>query len=127
MKRENFEDHPRNIQARNTNSLRIQEEYITQVSEKIGSRLTKNLSQKFSRTERRILGALLRLDEFLQNPKPRVRSGTGPETSRNLSGGNQGTMEDGSQSDPHPEVGVALSLLPQELSPEETCYRNVTF
>ena len=58
MNRKNHEDHPRNIQARNTNSPRIQENYFTQVSEEIEDRVIKKLSQDFSETEVRILGAL---------------------------------------------------------------------
>ena len=44
MNEENNEDHPRNIQVRNTNSPRIQEDYIAQVSEEIEGRVTKKLS-----------------------------------------------------------------------------------
>ena len=40
MNRENNEDHPRDVRERNTNS-RIQEDYITQVSEEIVGRVTK--------------------------------------------------------------------------------------
>ena len=39
--RDNHEDHPRNNQARNTNSPRVQEDYITQVSEETGGKVTK--------------------------------------------------------------------------------------
>ena len=78
MNRENLEDHPRNFRARNTNFLRIQEDFITQVSEEIEGRVTKKLFQEFSKTESRILGALSRLDEFLQNPQARAHSGPVP-------------------------------------------------
>ena len=40
----NHEDHPTNIQAGNTNSSRIQEDFITQVSEVIAGRGAKNVS-----------------------------------------------------------------------------------
>ena len=122
MNRENSEDHPRNIQARNRNSSGIQEIYIAQVSEEIESIVTEKLSREFSRTESRILGPLSGLDEFLQNPQSRARSGTVPETSQKLRRENHGTNEDGSQNDPHPELGVSLSHSPQELSSEETFY-----
>ena len=46
------EDHPRNFQARNKISLRIQEDYITELSEEIDGWVTKKLYQEFSRTER---------------------------------------------------------------------------
>ena len=118
MNKENQEDYTRNIQTRNTNSPRSQEEYITQVSEEIEGRVTKKLSQKFSQTESRILGTLSWLDEILQNPQSRARSGPVPETSRKLSSENKGTNE----IDPHSEVGVSLGHSPQEISLEETSY-----
>ena len=124
MNKENNQYHPMNIQARNTNASRIQEDYITQVSEEIEGRRTKKFSQEFIWTESRILGALSRLDEFFRNPHPRVRPGTVLETSGNLSREKQGTNEDGSQHDPHPEVGVSLSHSAQELGPEETSYNT---
>ena len=54
----NCEEHPRNNMAQNSNVPRSQEDYITQVSEEIEGRVTKKLSQEFSRTENRILDAL---------------------------------------------------------------------
>ena len=104
MTRDNNEDFPRNIQARNTNSPRIQVEHITHVSEEVEGRVTKVLSQEFSKMESRILGALSRPDEFFLNPQARSHSGPVPETSRNLSSENQGTNEDRSQNDPHSEM-----------------------
>ena len=65
--RKTKEENPRNGQSRNTSVPRINEEYITQVSEQIEGRVTKKLSQEFSRTESRIMGALSKLDEFLLN------------------------------------------------------------
>ena len=103
--REAQEEHPRNGQSRNTSVPRINEEYITQVSEEIEGRVTRKLSQEFSRIESRILCALSKLDEFLLNPQIRTHSGTVPGTFRNTNVKNQGTNEDDSQSDPHPEVG----------------------
>ena len=44
MSGENHEDQPRIIQARNINPPRIQEAYITQVSEEIEGRVTMKLS-----------------------------------------------------------------------------------
>ena len=106
--RETQEEHPRNGQSRNTSVPRINEEYITQVSEEIEGRVTKNLSQEFSRTESRILGALSKLDEFLLNPQITTHSETVPGTFRNTNMENQGTNEDDSQSDLHPEVGPSV-------------------
>ena len=91
--------------AQNSNVPRSQEDNILQVSEKIEGRVTKKLSQEFSRTENRILGTLARLDDFLMKPLLQGHTGTAPETSRNALSTSQGTNEDDSQSDPHPETG----------------------
>ena len=72
MNRQINEDHPSNIQAKNTDSPRIQEGDITQVSEKTECRGTKKTSQEFSRSENPFLGALSVLDEPLLNPQPRA-------------------------------------------------------
>ena len=78
--RETQEEHPRNGQSPNTSVTRINEEYITQVSEEIEGRVTEKLSEEFSRTESRILGALSKLDEFLLNPQVLTHSGAVPGT-----------------------------------------------
>ena len=106
--RETQEENPRNGQSRNTSVPRINEEYITQVSEEIEGRVSKKLSREFSRTESRILGALSKLDEFPLNQQIRTHSETVPGTFRNTNVENQGTNEDDSQSDPHPEVGPSV-------------------
>ena len=69
------QEYPRNCQSQNTSVPGITEEYITQVSEEIEGRVTKKLSQEFSRTDSRILVALSKLDEFLLNPQIRTFSG----------------------------------------------------
>ena len=92
--------------AQNSGAPRSQEDYITQVFEEIEGRVTKRLSKEFSRTENRILGALARLDDFLMNPLLPGHSGTAPEPTRNTTRNNQGTNEDGSQTDPHPEASL---------------------
>ena len=109
LNKENCEEHPRSNLASTSSVPRSQEDYITQVSEEIEGRVTKKLSQEFSRTENRILGALARLDDFLMNSLLQGHSGTTPETSRNVFKINQGANEDDSQSDPHPEVGLLTS------------------
>ena len=109
LSKENCEEHPRSNLAQNSNVPRSQEDYITQVSEEIEGRVTKKLSQEFSRTENRILGALVRLDDFLMNPLLQDCSGTTTETSRNMFSINQGTNEDDSQSNPHPEAVLLIS------------------
>ena len=116
--RETQEQNPRNGQSRNTSVPRINEKYITQLSEEIEGRVTKKLSQEYSRTESRILGALSKLDEFLLNQQIRMHSGTVPETFRNTNVDNQGTNEDDSMSDPHPEAGLFRSQTTQNCGQE---------
>ena len=122
--RETQEEHPRNGRSRNTSVPRINEEYIAQVFEEIEGRVTKKLSQELSRTESRILGALSKLDEFLLNQQIRTHSGTVPETFRNTNVDNQGTNEDDSQSDPHPEAGLFRSQTTQNSGQEVGPYTN---
>ena len=105
--------------ARNSNVPRSQEDYITQISEEIEGRVTKRLSKEFSRTANGILGALARLDDFLMNPLIQDYSGNAPETSRNAFGTNQGTKEDDSQRDPHPEAGLFHNQITQNSGPED--------
>ena len=105
--------------AQNSGAPRSQEDYITQVSEEIEARVTKRLSKEFSRTENRILGALAQLNDFLMNPLLPGHSGTTPEPTRNASHNNQGTNEDGSQNDPHPEAGPFHGQTTRNVSPEE--------
>ena len=125
LNKENCEEHPRSNLAQNSNVPRSQEDYITQVSEEIESRVTKKLSQEFSRTENRILGALSRLDDFLMNPLIQGHSGTAPETSRNAFITNQGTNEEDSQIDPHPEAGIFDSQTTRNSGPEKGHNRGV--
>ena len=119
LNKENCEEHPRSNLAQNSNVPRSQEDYITQVSEEIEGRVTKRLSKEFSRTENRILGALARLDDFLMNPLLQGHSGVTPEASWNALSANQGTNEDDSQNDTHPEAGFFHSQMTQNSGPEE--------
>ena len=123
--RETQEENPRNGQSRNMSNPRINEEYITQVSEEIEGRVSKKLCQEFSRTESRILGALTKLDEFLSNQQIHTLFETVPGTFRNTNVGNQGTNEDDSQSDPHPEAGIFRGQTTQNLGPKD-CRDMVT-
>ena len=122
--RETQEENPRNgqSQSRNTSVPRINEEYITQVSEEIEGRITKKLSQEFNRIESRISDALSKLDEFLSNQQIQTYSETVPGTFRNTNVENQGTNEDDSQSDPHPEGGLFRSQTTQNPGPEAGHY-----
>ena len=117
--RETQEENPRNGQSRNTSVPRINEEYITQVSEEIAGRVSKKLSQEFSRTESRILGALSKLDEFLFNQQITTHSETVPGTFRNTNVENRGSNEDDSQSDPHPEAGIFRGQTTQNSGPKD--------
>ena len=87
------QEYQRNSQSQNSSAPRITEEYTAQVSEEIEGRVTKKLSQEFSRKESRILGALPKLDEFLlthtygHSPEPfREHSGTLTLKTRNQAG-----------------------------------------
>ena len=117
--KKNCEEHPRSNLAQNSNVPRSKEDYITQVSEEVEGWVTKRLSKEFSRTENRILGALARLDNFLLNPLLQGHSGTTPEPSRNALGTSQGTNEDDSQNDPHPEAGLFHGQMTQNTGPED--------
>ena len=123
--RETQEENPRNGQSRNTSVPRINEEYIAKVSEEIEGRVTKKLSQEYSRTEYRILGALTKLDEFLSNQQIHTHFETVPGTFRNTNVENQGTNEDDSQSDPHPEAGIFRGQTTQNLGPKDCRDNNV--
>ena len=119
LNKENCEENIRSNLAQHSGAPRPQEDYITQVSEEIEGRVTKRLSKEFSRTENRILGALARLDYLLMNPLLPGHSGATPEPTRNTTHNNQGTNEDGSQNDPHPEVGLYHGQITQNSGPED--------
>ena len=119
LDKENCEEHPRSTLAQSSNVPRSQEVYIAEVSEKFQRTVTKNLSQEFSRTENRILGALARLDDFPMKPLFQSHSGTAPETSRNAFISSQGTNEDESRSDFYPEAGIFYNQTTQNSGPED--------
>ena len=116
---QNCDEHPRSTLAQNSNVARSQEDYITQVSDKIEGTVTKKLSQEFSRKENRTLGGLSRLEEFLMNPHFQSHCGTAPETSQNAYDTNQRTNEDDSQSDLHPEAGIFQSQTTRNFGHED--------
>ena len=119
LNKENCEEHRTSNLAKNSNVPRSQEDYITQVSEEIEGRVTTKLSQVFSRTKNRILGALARLDYFLMNWLIQGHSGTTPETSRNALSASQRTNKDEFQSDPHPDAGIFHNQMTQNSGPED--------
>ena len=53
------------------------------------------------------------------NPLLQGHSGATPEASQNLLSTSQGTNEDDSQNDPHPEAGLFHSQITQNSGPEE--------
>ena len=122
--RETQEENPRNGQSRNTSVPRINEEYITQLSEEIEGRVSKKLSQEFNRIESRISDALSKLDEFLLNQQITTHSETVPGTFQNTNAENQGTNEDNSQRDPHPEAGIFCGQNAQNSDLEDCCDRK---
>ena len=82
------------------------------------------MSQEFSRTDNRTLGALARLDAFFMSPLIQGHSGTNPEMSRNAFKTNQGTNEDDAQSGSHPEAGIFGNQTMQNSGPEDDHYKN---
>ena len=72
VSRESQEEYPTNSLSRITADPSNYEDYITQLSEEIEGRLTKKLSQEFSWTKIRILGAFSKLNKFLLNPQVRA-------------------------------------------------------
>ena len=98
------QEYPENNQSQNSAAPGITEDYTAQVSEEIEGRVSKKLSQEFSRTESRILGALSMLEVFLLNPQIQKLSRATPGTFRNTNVENQEPIENRSLDDPHPEV-----------------------
>ena len=119
LNKKNCEDHPRINLAKDSNVPRSQDDYISQVTEEIEGRVTIKLSQDFSRTENRILGALAQLDDFLMSPLIQGHSGTAPETSQNVYSISQGTNGDDSQSNFHPEAGLFNNQMAQNSGPQD--------
>ena len=119
INKESCEEYLWSSLAKKSDAPRSQEDYITQVSEEIEGRVTKKLSQEFSKTENRKLGAVSCLDNFLMNPRVQGYSRTTLVTFRNTYGTNQVTNEDDSQSDSHPEAGIFYSQTTQNSGPED--------
>ena len=127
LNKENCEEHLRSNLAQNSSAPRSQEDYITQVFGEIEGRVTKRLSKEFSRAEKRILGALARLDDFRMNPLLPGHSGTTPEPSRNVLNTSEGMNEDDSQNDPPPEAGLFHGQITQNSGPEDGHDNNRLF
>ena len=119
------QEYTRNKQSQNSAAPGITEDYIAQVSEGIDGRVTKKLSQEFSRTESRILGVLSKLDEFLLNPQIRTFSGTAAGKFRNADVENQEPSGDCSQDGSHPEVELSACRASNltDSDPDESSHR----
>ena len=83
---DNFDEDLSQGSSRERSNTDPNENYITQVSQEIEGRISKKLSQEFSKRESRILGALAKLDHFLTSsvnsacistPNPKLTSVTG--------------------------------------------------
>ena len=120
LNKENCEELPKSNLAQNSIVAKSQEEDIAQVSEENDSRVTKMLSQEFSRTESRILGTIFNPHDFLLDPLIQGYSGTTPDASRNTLSTNQWTNEDDLQSDSHPEANVSQSQTTRNSGPDDT-------
>ena len=96
--------YPRNMQSKNSPALGITEDYIAQISKQIEGRVIEKLSQEFSRTEPRILGALSKLDEFLFIPQIGTFFGTVPGTLWNVDVENREPGGNRCQSSPQAEL-----------------------
>ena len=97
-------ENTRNNQPQNTFNPRMAQEYITQVCEEIEGRVTRKLSQEFSRTKSRILGAFLSSINFFLNPQVRTCSVAVRGTYRNYNSESREPTEDRSLKDPCFEV-----------------------
>ena len=104
-RKKNSEEHPKSNLAQNQmfpdHGKTTKLKFLRNLRE-----VTEKISQDFSGTENRILGALARLDDFLMNLLIQGHSGSAPETSRIVFSINRGTKEDNSQCNPHSESGV---------------------
>ena len=108
----------RSSRAQNVLDPELTQDCISQVSEEIEGRVTKKLSNEFSKTESRILGASSKLYEFLLSPQVRTCSVAVPGTSRNTNLENRENLGDRSSDDPYPEVGYFSHHSGQLNSPE---------
>ena len=132
--KKNWKENLRNNIARIKSATNSQKDYITQVSEEIEDRITKMLSKEFSRKMNRILAALSQLDEFHFYLLIQGHSGSAMEISKNTFYTNQGTNDDDSQLDPHPEARVSQSQTAQAFGSDDSydsqvrnLFQNISF
>ena len=112
VERKTLEEHHWNGKSRNTSIPRLNEVYLTQVSEKIKGKFTQWMSREINRTDGRIFGALPKTDVFVLNPKAWTQSGTVPRTSWTADVECQEPNEDRSQ-----RKILILKWDPQSISP----------
>ena len=96
-------ENTRNNQSQNTLDPEASQEDISQVFEEIEGRVTKKFSKEVSSTVSRILGALSKLELFL-NPQVQTCSVAVPGTSRNSDSGSRELNRDRSPNNLCPEV-----------------------
>ena len=109
VNRGNHKGHPRKKSLQDKNVPRVNQDYTTQISEKIEGRVIQKMSHNFSRTKSWNLGALSKQYGCLLNSQVRVQSGTLIKTSWYFDEKNREYGEDRSQYDPHPEVGTSVT------------------
>ena len=108
----------RDSRGQNTLDPDLTQDYISQVSEEIEGRLPEKISNKCSKTESRVLGALSKPDEFLLNPQVRTCSVAVPGTSGCNNSENRETTWDRSSGDLCPEAMFFFRHSGQINSPE---------
>ena len=104
VNRDNQVERPWYQMSRDTVAPKIDEEYITQVSEEMENKAIKKVPPDFSGTDSRIRGALSNIYDFILNSQFLVQHGSIPGTSRDTIRENQEINENRSQNDPHREV-----------------------
>ena len=101
----------RNSRAQNTLDPELTQNYISQVSDEIEGRVSRKLSNEFSRTESGIFGTLSEPDEFLLNPQVRTFSVAVSGTTGNNISEKRETTGDRSSDNPCPTVGYFFNTL----------------
>ena len=126
VSRDTQKEHPSDSQSRTRPFLELLRNTSRKFLEEIEGKVSKKLSQDFSRKESRILRALSKLDEFLSNPLVRTLSRTVAGTSRNIGVQNQEPTGDLSQIDPHPEMEFSACWSSNSIDsdPKEASHNN---
>ena len=120
ISKKHCEEHARSKLAQRKKFFISQEDNIIQASDETGGRVTKKLSQEFSRTASCLLDDLSCPDGFPWSSLNQSHFRTVPKTSRNAYGTNQGTVEDVSQSDLHLQTSICQSQKRRNSGLEDT-------